>query len=160
MLSLPILYLSRYIIHHKEDYYRLLLDVTSRGNWENWILFILAGVEETAQWTTQKINAIRSLQAHTGEYVKTTTPKVYSHELITLIFELPYARIQNVMELGLSGRQAASRYLKSLVDIGVLREQKAGREKLFVHPKFMRLLTSDDSKFLPYTSNPTRVQKP
>ncbi len=150
LLSLPILYLSRHIIRHKEDYYRLLLEVTRAGNWEEWVLFILAGVEETARWTTHKINAIRALQAHTIDHVKAAAPKIYSHELIDLIFELPYARIQNVTERGLAARQAASRHLKTLVRAGVLREQVAGREKLFVHPKLMRLLTSDDMTFIPY----------
>lgn len=150
LLNLPILYLSRYIIRHKEDYYRLLLEVTRSEAWEAWILFILRGVEETARWTTQKIAAIRALQTHTIEHVKTTAPKIYSRELIELIFELPYARIQNLTERGLAARQAAARHLKNLVNIGVLKEQVVGREKLFLHPKLMRLLTSDDMSFEPY----------
>lgn len=150
LLTLPILYLSRYIIAHKEDYYRLLLDVTRLRAWEPWILFILKGVEETAAWTSKKIAAIRALQTHTTNHVKAAVPKIYSYELIELIFEQPYLRIQNVVDRGLAARQAASRHLKSLVKAGVLREAVSGREKLFIHPKLMRLLTSEDMEFPSY----------
>jgi len=150
LLSLPILYLSRYIIRHKADYYRLLRAVTAHESWEEWILFMLKGVEETSQWTVAKIASIRLLQAHTVEYVKRAAPKAYSHELVDLIFELPYCRIQNVTERKLAGRQTASVYLKELVKAGVLEERAFGREKLFIHPKLMRLLTRDSNDYAPY----------
>ena len=150
LLTLPILYLSRYIIQHKEDYYRLLREVTKTDEWEAWILFMLKGVEETAGWTTAKIEAIRELQLHTAARVRKAAPKIYSHELINLIFELPYCRIQNVMEKEIAERQTASVYLKELVRIGVLEEKPVGREKLFIHPKLMRLLTRDANNFAPY----------
>lgn len=150
LLTLPILYLSRYVIAHKQDYYRLLLEVTRDEAWEPWVLFILQGVEETALWTRQKIDAIRLLLAHTTDYVRDKAPKVYSHELVSLIFELPYCRIGNVVDAGLVERRAASRYLKELAEIGVLEEHAAGREKLFLHPKLLRLLTRDENDFAPY----------
>jgi len=143
LLTLPILYLSRHIIANKADYYTLLLDVTRKQAWEPWVLYMLQGVEETAIWTTAKIAAIRDLQAATIEYVKRSAPKIYSHELVDLIFELPYCRIQNVVERNIAGRQAASRYLRQLNEIGVLKEFVSGREKLFIHPKLMALLTRD-----------------
>jgi Fic family protein len=145
LLTLPILYLSRYIIQHKEDYYRLLLDVTRLEAWEPWLLYVLTGVEETAIWTTGKIEAIRQLAIQTVEHVRRRAPKIYSRELVDLIFEQPYCRIQNVSEAGIAGRQAASRYLKQLVKIGVLEEVAFGREKLFIHPKLMKLLTRDSN---------------
>ena len=150
LLTLPILYLSRYIIQHKADYYRLLREVTKTDEWEAWILFMLKGVEETAGWTTAKIEAIRELQAQTAARVRKAAPKIYSHELINLIFELPYCRIQNVTEQEIAERQTASVYLKELVRIGVLEEKPVGREKLFIHPKLMRLLTRDANEFAPY----------
>lgn len=152
LLHLPILYLSRYIIAHKADYYRLLLEVTTQGNWEGWLLFMLSAVEDTANWTAEKIEAIHRLAEHTGDYVRDHASKIYSYELINLIFALPYCRIPNLVEAGLAGRQAASRYLKQLVALGVLREQSAGREKLFIHPKFLALLTSDSNEFDFYSS--------
>ena len=150
LLTLPILYLSRYLIQHKADYYRLLREVTKTDEWEAWILFMLKGVEETACWTTAKIEAIRKLQAQTAARVRKATPKIYSHELINLIFELPYCRIQNVTEKEIAERQTASVYLKELVRIGVLEEKPVGREKLFIHPKLMQLLTRDANEFAPY----------
>ena len=150
LLTLPILYLSRYIIRHKADYYGLLRAVTQTDGWEDWIMFMLKGVEETARWTMNKIAAIRELQAHTVAHVRKALPKIYSHELVNLIFELPYCRIQNLTEREIAGRQTASVYLKELVRIGVLKEKAVGREKLFIHPKLMRLLTREPNDFAPY----------
>lgn len=150
LLTLPILYLSRYIINHKADYYRLLLDVTHEQAWEPWLVYMLRGVEDTALWTTAKISAIRELSALTVQHVKQSAPKIYTRELVDLIFDLPYCRIQNVVDKGIAGRQAASRYLKQLVEIGVLREMTLGREKLFIHPKLMQLLTRDDNAVVAY----------
>jgi len=150
LLTLPILYLSRYIINHKMDYYRLLLDVTREQAWEPWLIYMLRGVEDTALWTTAKISAIRELSKLTVQHVKQNAPKIYTRELVDLIFDLPYCRIQNVVDKNIAGRQAASRYLKQLVEIGVLREVTLGREKLFIHPKLMQLLTRDDNAVAPY----------
>ena len=150
LLTLPILYLSRYIIAHKADYYSLLLGVTREQAWEPWILYVLRGVEETAQWTTVKIAAIRALQDHTIEYVKRNAEKIYSRELVELIFEQPYCRIANITEAELGGRHAASRYLKRLVELGVLQETTMGKDKLFIHPRLMRLLTRDSNAFTRY----------
>lgn len=150
LLTLPILYLSRYIIQNKADYYRLLLQVTREQDWEAWIIYVLKGVEETATWTTAKIAAIRALSEHTVEYVRNKLPKVYSHELVSLIFELPYCRISSLADAGIAKRQAASQYLKQLVEIGVLIEAPVSKEKLFIHPKLMQLLSKDSNEFKPY----------
>jgi Fic family protein len=150
LLTLPILYLSRYIIKHKKDYYRLLMLVTCESAWEAWILYVLKAVEETSNWTKQKIAAIRQLLTHTTEYVREKQPKIYSRELVDLIFEMPYCRIADVIEAGLARRQAASRHLKALVEIGVLQEMQLGREKIFIHPKLMQLLTHDNDGFSRY----------
>ena len=150
LLTLPILYLSRYIIQNKANYYRLLLLVTSEQAWEPWIIYMLKAVEETAIWTTAKIAAIKALSEHTTQYVRTQLPKVYSHELVSLIFELPYCRISNLIEAGIAKRQTASQYLKQLVDIGVLVEAPMTKEKLFIHPKLMQLLTRESNEFALY----------
>jgi Fic family protein len=150
LLNLPILYMSRFIIARKADYYRLLLETTTQANWEAWILFMLQAVEETAQWTTQKIGAIRLLSEQTAQFVRTRLPKIYSRELVDVIFEQPYCRIGNVVEKEIAQRQAASRYLKELVAIGVLTEMELGREKIFIHPKLMTLLTRDSNDFVAY----------
>lgn len=145
LLDIPVLYLSRYIIRNKADYYRLLLEVTTRGNWEAWVLYMLAAVADTARWTTRKIIAIRRQIKTTTERMRTGAPKIYSRELAELIFVRPYCRIVHVMEAGIAQRQTASRYLKALADIGLLQEVKAGREKVFLNPTFIELLKRDDS---------------
>lgn len=151
LLTLPVLYLSRYIIQNKDDYYRLLLEVTRGQAWEEWILYILRGVAETASWTTKRIEAIQSLSAHTIEYVRNAAPKSYSRELVDLIFEKPYCRIQDVTEAtSVAARQTASRHLKKLVGIEVMQEMTIGREKLFIHPKLMKLLTEEPNTYTPY----------
>ena len=146
LLALPILYLSRYVIAHKADYYRLLLEVTQKQAWEPWLLFMLRAVEETANWTTAKILAIRELSDGTATFVRDRLPKVYSRELVDVIFEQPYCRIANLVDKRIAQRQAAARYLKSLVDIGVLHERQVGKEKVFVHPRLMQLLADDGNR--------------
>jgi Fic family protein len=150
LLDLPVLYLSRAIIRRKTDYYRLLRAVTATGSWEEWLCYILAAVEETAHWTTAKIRAIRELIQVTADYVRNALPALYSRELVELIFVQPYCRIANVVEAGLAQRQTASVYLKQLCDIGVLKEVKAGREKLFLHPRLIALLTAEQHTVQPY----------
>ena len=150
LLDLPVLYLSRYIIRSEADYYRLLLAVTREAAWEEWILYLLHGVRDTATWTTDKLRAIRELMAHAAEYLRTRAPKLYSRELVELIFVQPYCRIQNLVAAGIAKRQTASVYLKALSGLGMLREVKVGREKLFLHPKFLDLLMSDDHRLTPY----------
>jgi len=141
LLPLPILYLSRHIIATKTKYYRLLLDVTREEAWEPWIAYVLQGVEDTSNWTAGKIAEIRVLTEETVARVRTALPGIYSRELVDVILERPYCRIRNVVERGIAKRETASRYLKALVGIGVLREEVAGRERLFINDRLMALLT-------------------
>ena len=150
LLTLPTLYLSRYILHNKSDYYRLLSEVTSGSNWESWILFMLTAVKETAQWTTAKIEAVRALQLHTKRYIRNEAHKIYSHELMSVIFEQPYCRINNLVDRDIAKRQTASNYLHQLCDLGVLEILEVGRDKLFVHPKLTQLMVRDENTYAPY----------
>ncbi len=150
LLEHPILYLSRYIISTKADYYRLLLAVTTEQNWSEWVRYMLKGIEETCLWTTDKIRAIRELMAHTGSFIQRRAPKIYSWELVQLLFMQPYCRIAHIVDAGLAKRQTASVYLKQLASIGVLDEIKAGRESLFVHPKYIELLSGDENVWVYY----------
>ncbi|HBE82312.1 MAG TPA: Fic family protein [Pyrinomonadaceae bacterium] len=150
LLSIPVLYLSRYILERRADYNQLLLSVTRDEDWEPWIEFVLDAVADTSRWTTNKIAAIRSLSEATAEYVKAKLPKVYSYELVSLIFERPYCRIGNVVDKGIAKRQTASVYLKQLVDIGVLVENAELKEKLFINPRLMKLLSDESNSFDAY----------
>jgi Fic family protein len=151
LLDSPILYLSRYIIQHKAAYYRLLSKVTQDQDWASWILFILDGVEETCTWTTDKIKSIRELMQHTGQFVQKRLPKIYSWELVEMLFRQPYCRISNLVDSDIAKRQTASVYLKQLCDLGVLREIKSGRENIFVHPKYIELLSGEENVWVYYS---------
>jgi len=151
LLDSPILYLSRYIIQNKAAYYRLLKNVTVEQDWSSWILFILDGVEETCTWTTDKIKSIRELMEHTGQFVQKSLPKTYSWELVEVLFKQPYCRIGNLVDSGIAKRQTASVYLKQLSEIGVLREVKSGRENIFVHPKYIELLSGEENVWVYYS---------
>lgn len=150
LLTLPILYLSRYIVQHKNDYYRLLTQVTRTGEWQEWIIFMLKGVEQVSSWTCAKIAAMRKLIIQTEDHVRHELSKIYSHELIQTIFEQPYCRISNLVDKGIAKRQTASGYLKQLVEIGVLQEKTAGNEKLFLNPRLLHLMTSDSNELQPF----------
>jgi Fic family protein len=139
-----VLYLSRYILHHKAEYYRGLLAVTTDGAWESWVLYMLGAVAETSRWTTAKIAAISHLQDAAAAFVRERAGRIYSRELIDLLFVQPYCRIQNIVTAGIAKRQTASVYMQELVRIGMLQEVKVGREKLFVHRNYLQLLTSED----------------
>jgi Fic family protein len=140
LLSLPILYLSRFILERRDDYYSLLRGVTAEEDWESWILFMLEAVENTARWTTKKIALIRALMAEVTEYVREKLPKVYTHELLQVLFAQPYCRIENLVDRGVAKRQTASAYLKQLVEIGVLEELSYGREKLYMNTRLLQEL--------------------
>ncbi|HAL0367743.1 TPA: Fic family protein [Escherichia coli] len=140
LLSLPILYLSRFILERRDDYYTLLRRVTEEGDWESWILFMLEAVESTSRWTTDKISIVRALMAETTEYVREKLSKIYTHELVQALFAQPYCRIDNLVERGVAKRQTASTYLKQLVEIGVLEEMSVGREKLYINTRLLQEL--------------------
>jgi Fic family protein len=154
LLEVPLLYLSRAMIRRRADYYRLLLDVTMGERWEAWILYMLHAVGETARWTTERIRAIRQLMEDTAEYMRRAALRGYSRELVELIFVQPYCRIKNLVEAGIARRQTAAVYLKELCRVGVLEEVKVGREKLFINPRLMTLLTTDDAGPLPFPTAP------
>jgi len=143
LLDLPVLYLSRAIIRRKADYYRLLLEVTVRGVWEEWILYLLRAIDETARWTTGRIEAICALMQDTIEYVRRRAEGIYRRELVELLFTQPYCRIKNVVDAGIARRQTAASYLKQLADLGVVEEIKVGRDKLFINSRLMRILMDD-----------------
>lgn len=140
LLSLPILYLSRFILERRDDYYTLLRRVTEEGDWESWILFMLEAVESTSRWTTDKISIVRALMAETTEYVREKLPKIYTHELVQALFAQPYCRIDNLVERFFSSRRRHTRYLKQLVEIGVLEEMSVGREKLYINTRLLQEL--------------------
>lgn len=144
LLEAPILYLSRYIIQNKSEYYRRLLRVTTEQEWESWILYMLQATHSTSEWTSKKIIAICDLMDQIREQLRRALPKIYSYELVDLIFTQPYCRIANIVDQGIAQRQTASKILQALVAQNVLREVQLGREKIFINVELMRLLARED----------------
>ena len=139
LIAEPILYLSRYIIGNKDDYYRLLLEVTRDENWEDWILFMLNGIRTTALSTIAKIDQIGELQNEMLAQIRGVTSAANA-DLLAVLFEQPYCRISNVVQRCRVSRPTATNWLNSLVQAGALTDIKAGRDRLFINAKFFDLL--------------------
>ena len=133
LLDIPILYLSRYINHNKTEYYKHLQAVRDYGAWENWILFILKGVEITAEETINFVKGLYNLMLNHKHNIRTNLPYVYSQELINNIFRHPYTKIEYVInEVGVS-RPTAMSYLNQLIELGILTKIKLGRENFYIN---------------------------
>jgi Fic family protein len=141
LLETPVLYLSRYIIENKAAYYSGLRRVTEEHAWEGWIVYMLDAIEATARATRDRILAIRRQMDEATDFARNELPRVYSKELIELIFQQPYCRIQAVEQAGIAKRQTASTYLKELERIGLLRGVKVGRDQLYINDQLYGLLT-------------------
>lgn len=140
LIDVPILYLSSYIIQNKQEYYRLLSHTNKTGEFEEWILYILKAVENTSKSTIEKISKIKNQLDLTIERVQNQLPKMYRKELVELLFEQPYSKIEHLVTKLNVERKAASRYLKSLEEIGVLKAHKIGRETLYINVDLIEVL--------------------
>ena len=140
LLDIPVLYLSRYIITHKADYYRLLQEVRTKGSWEEWIIYMLEGIEQTATKQVQLINDIKELMDKTKEKLKSELPKIYSKDLLEVLFIHPYTKIDMLVDnLGMT-RQTASKHLKELETIGLLEEKKIKNSKFYINKELFTML--------------------
>lgn len=142
LLGIPVLYLSRFIIQNKAAYYDGLRLVTEQNAWEEWILYILDGIEQTAKDTKRRIDTIRVAMLEAIDYAKSEMKKGYSKELIEIIFQQPYTRISTLDKNGIAKRDAASTYLRELDRIGLLRGMKVGREMFYLNAKLLEALTA------------------
>lgn len=140
LIEIPILYLSSYIIENKVDYYKLLNQTNRTGEWEEWIMFMLKAVEVTSLQAIEKINKIRQLLEKTIEKVQLGSPKIYKKELVELLFDRPYSKIEFVVNHLQVERKAASRYLKELEKTGILKSEKIGRETLYINKELIEIL--------------------
>jgi Fic family protein len=141
LLELPVIYLSRYIIENKEDYYRLLKAVTEKNEWTEWILYVLNGILNTAETSMNKIVEIKSLLDKTLVDMKLKLPgRIYSKELIELLFTQPYCKVEFVVDAGIAKRQTAAEYLKEIETTGLLKSKKVGKEVLYLNQPLFDLL--------------------
>jgi len=142
ILNEPFLYLSSFIIKNKSEYYRLLRNVTYNNTWDDWIIFILAGIEETALNTLDISYKIIDSIEKSIDMMKANYPKIYSRELVELLYSNMYTKISDLVNNGIASRNIASQYLKQL-EPTILTSEKVGREILFVNKEIRKLLSTN-----------------
>ena len=158
LLDLPILYLSRFIIQRKGDYYRLLQEVRMNGKWEEWILYMLEGIEQISKETIWVIGSMRELMQDYKHRIRKQLPKIYSQDLLNNLFNHPYTKIEFVMEELDVTRITATRYLNLLVDFGFLKKQKKGVSNFYINEPLYQLFK--DSKSLKQMTEPIKTIGP
>lgn len=150
LLNLPILYLSRFIIRNKSEYYRLLQDVRDNGSWEEWIIYMVRGVEETSIETIELIKQIRELMIDYKKRIRDGGDKelksVYSQDLLNNLFKHPYTKIEYVMNDLRINRHTAQRRLDILIDHGFLVKQKKKNTYYYINTELYSLFKKDVSK--------------
>lgn len=139
LLSIPVLYLSQYIIKTKGEYYRLLQKTREDASWPEWVLYILKGVEITSFQTIQLIKEIRKLMTTYKEVIKNNTT-FYRKELLENLFQHPYTKISILEKVLDIHRNTASSYLNQLVNLGLLEKIKLGRHNYYVNKSLFELL--------------------
>ncbi len=144
LLDLPILYLSRYITHNKAEYYHLIQAIRDKNTdnekeWEEWIVFILKGVEVTAQETISLVKEIGKLMAMYKKIIRSNFGSKYSHELLNILFYHPYTKIDHLVENMQISRQTAASYLNRIVDLGLLQKERLGKENYYINIELMNL---------------------
>lgn len=140
LLDVPVLFLSEYIMKHRNEYYRLLRGVTQEGDWESFVLYMLDMVEQSAAAALHRLNKMVELIETTGNSIKERLPKLYSKELMEVLFRLPYTKRQDLIDLQLGTPKTVGGYLKLLEEHGFLRSEKMGRERLYLNEALMKLL--------------------
>ena len=140
LMDLPALYLSSYIIEHKNEYYTNLRNVTEEGNWEAWILYMLDMVEQTASKGRQQIAEIEKLMNTMGTEIQKRLPKIYSKDLMEQLFRLPYTKRNHLEKAGLGNLKTVGNYLKELEKEGFLRSEQVGKEKLYLNFRLLEVL--------------------
>lgn len=140
LLDLPILYISRYIIEHRQAYYRLLQQTRTAGVWTDWVLYMLDAVEQTSVETLQMVKAIKQLMLQQKNVIRGQHPKMYSQDLINILFRHPYTKIKQVERDLHITRITATKYLETLCKMGVLTKLKAGRSNYYINDALYKLL--------------------
>ncbi len=144
LLDLPILYLSRYIVETKSDYYRLLQSVREQDDWADWVSYIVKGIEVTAKETIEFVYQMRDLIMVTKQRMRTELPKIYSQELLNNLFFHPYTKVQFVIDqLGVT-RITATKYLEALTEKGFVNKHKVGRNNYYINDPLVRLIMKQE----------------
>jgi Fic family protein len=144
LLNTPAIYLSEYIIKNKIEYYRCLKDVTEKNEWEDYILYMLDMIEETANKGLKRLNKITLAMEETATEIKKKLPKVYSKDLIEILFRLPYTKRQHLIEENIGNLKTVGNYLIALEENGFLKSEKVGKEKLYLNQKLLEILENKE----------------
>lgn len=140
LLDTPAIYLSEYIIKHKVDYYKCLRGVTESNDWENYILYMLDMIEETSMKGLERLNKITTVMDKTANEIKTKLPKVYSKDLVEILFRLPYTKRQHLIDENIGNPKTVGNYLQTLEENGFLKSVKVGKEKLYLNERLLKIL--------------------
>ncbi len=140
LLEVPAIYLSEYIIQNKNDYYTKLRGVTENENWEDYILYMLDMIEQTASKGLKRLNLITQAIEEMSTNIKTKLPKMYSKDLVEILFRLPYTKRQNLIDDNLGNAKTVGNYLIALEQNGILESVKVGKEKLYLNQKLLKIL--------------------
>lgn len=140
LLDTPAIYLSEYIIKNKTEYYRRLRGVTENNEWEAYILYMLDMIEKTAERGLGRLNKITTTMDKTAEEIKKKLPKIYSKDLIEILFRLPYTKRQNLIDENIGNAKTVGNYLIALEENGFLQSVKVGKEKLYLNQKLLKIL--------------------
>ncbi len=140
LLDVPILYLSAYIIENKDDYYYLLNNVTTLGNWREWILYMLKAIEETSLYTIKKITEIDNLFQRTNDLIIQKLPHIRK-ETVEKIFEQPYISPKKILSHDIKSLNTAKKYLRQMEELGIMTSQKTGKEIIYLNIDLFNLLS-------------------
>jgi Fic family protein len=141
LLDIPVLYLSQYIIKTKQDYYRLLQNVRTENAWEDWVIYLLIGVEETSLNTIKMIESINNLMTETMNKLQQELPKIYSRDLLDIIYLHPYTKIEFLTERLNISRQTAASYLNKICQTGIMSKIKKQKHNYYINLKLFDLLS-------------------
>jgi len=144
LLHTPAIYLSEYIIKNKSEYYRCLRDVTEKNEWESYILYMLAMIEETSNKGMEQLNRITTAMEKTADEIKKKLPKIYSKDLIEVLFRLPYTKRQHLIDENIGNLKTVGNYLMALEESGFLKSEKVGKEKLYLNQKLLKILENKE----------------
>lgn len=141
LLDIPVLYLSRYIIRNKADYYRLLQATRDTGDWEPWIIYMLEGIELTSRQTIWIIQQIKEIMMAYKHRIRAELPKLYNQDLLNNLFRHPYTKIESVQTDLRVTRLTAAKYLHQLTEKGFIEKHKIGRYNYYVNRPLMSIFT-------------------
>jgi len=139
LLDIPAIYLSEYIIKNKTAYYQKLRAVTEKNEWENFILYMLDMVEKTAVRGLKQLNKITTTMDKTANEIKSKLPKIYSKDLIEILFRLPYTKRQHLVDEHIGNAKTVGNYLMALEEKGFLKSVKVGKEKLYLNDRLLNI---------------------